>query len=284
MKYAELNVKGNWVKCDAQALDASYKHFLCRCPECHAQAFLCISHKGCENYFRSNLHALKCGIAVGGIVIKDPSGREFRLEDAFKHIDKPYVAAPAKQQMNNFDSDFDIDDYIAEPVDNMTIREKKKLRQCSSMFNAIEQMKTDDHILPNLLVKDFIIDARTIEDARKTTLQGRKMIVATRFNINSLNPPISRPSEYVCLRDAYTKDDFKAIYYLLSFAEPTRDKHFRDLIFGNKRENIPKDPHKYIVAMGTLTPFYDPHYTMYVVEPLSSARFCMTNRKDPFHE
>lgn len=284
MRYAELNVTGKWISCDAQALDASYQRYIYRCPECKAQAFLCISHRDMENYFRSNFHQAGCGIASGGIVIKEPSGREFRLEDVFKHVDKPYVAAPAKQKIDGFENDFDIDDDITESVDNITIHEIKKLRQCSSMYNAIEKMKTDDHILPNLLVQDFVIDARTIENARKTTLRGRKMIVATRFNIKTLNPPLERPADYVCLRDAYTKDERKAIYYFLSFAEPTRDKHFRDLIFGNKRENFEKDPHKYIVAMGNLTPIYDPNYTIYVVEPLSSARFCMTNRKDPFNE
>ena len=80
--------------------------------------------------------------------------------------------------------------------------------------------------------------------------------------------------DYLLLRDPYTIDDRNAIYVQVKFAEETRDKQFRDKLFGDKRRGIEPDPRKYIVAMGRITKISDPNYTIYRLSPVSSARLC----------
>jgi len=284
MKYAELNVTGKWTLFDAQALDDSYKRHLCRCPECHAQAFLCISHREKENYFRSNLHSENCVIASGGRKFKEATGKVFCFEDVFNHIDKPYEDPLEKKRSAEDVSDYEFDNTDDDPEDNSTILVKINMKRCSTMYVELEKLKMDDFILPTKQVKDYIVDMRNIEWAREHDISGKRMVVMTRYNINALDPPIDRPSEYVCLKDAYTQDPKKALFFFVKFAEPTRDEYFRDQIFGNKKRGIEKKKSKYIVATGMLERLYDPNYTIYVISPLSTARMCFTNNRKPINE
>lgn len=284
MDHAELFINNQWQKLYAKDLDDSYKKYAARCIKCHAPALLCISHIGNENYFRSDLHKDECCMAIGGMKFNIPSGTVIKLDDMFVHKDKPLQALSMHISSEEDNCpDFDIDEII-EPIDNVTTHLPRFAKSCSTIYRELSKMKTSDYVTPYITVGEFLIDSRSIGTKPHNQWGGKRMVVMARSNLSLLNPPFRRPREFVCFKDAYSTDANKSIYYLVRFSDSSRDEHFRDLIFGNTEKGIEKDKHRYFVATGGLHLVYDGSYTVYELDPLSTARFCFTNRRLPINE
>ena len=279
MKKAEMLLpNGTWTLVSAADLTDKDRHKIFRCPICHALAYLNISHvDGKDNWFASNEHVPRCGNAEGGKTFKTVDGHEFKLRDALAHKDKPIQPPTPKPPINPEGDPEEEPPVMPEPEDNMTINERSALRVCGTMYSELCNMRADDVIMEGFPVRDFIIDSRSIEAVRNEGIQGQMMIVCRRCAVNAMNPPIPKKEGYVVLRDAYTQNDADAIYVYVKVDEATHAKLFKTQLFGDKKENVARDPHRYIVLFGRFTPVNNADYSLYEITPLSSARYKFTN-------
>ena len=280
MKIAlKINDDGSRDLVHAASLSDEDKQFRFICSECGRRAFLNISRiNGKENWFASNEHTPECPLAEGGRVYRTPEGQEFHLEDAMRHVDHPIGMMPPPTITPPTDSgdEDEIEDEFS--ADNIMLFEPDRLHTCSTIYRAASALRTDDMMLEEVTVGDFLVDSRTIERARSTELEGIKMFVLRRCSPKDMVPPITTMREYVLLRDPKTEADTNAIYVQIKFAEKTHDKQFRDMLFGDKKRGIKADPRKYIVAMGRVTRIADPNYIIYRLSPVSSARLCFIKK------
>lgn len=144
----------------------------------------------------------------------------------------------------------------------------KILRSVTSIYNYIKSISLGDliDIESGLTVSDFILDERTIYKCRKNGFDDEvRLVVATRTAPSRLtNPP--RKDGYILLRDAFSRNDNEAIYFLVKLNEASQFKKFKELLFGTVNHPEKKSSKKHIVLLANWKRISDTAYHVYYAD------------------
>lgn len=268
MRTAQVWINMAWYMMDAATCDDSIRDLPARCPECGQPAIFCHGPKK-GPFFRSDVHLPSCGLAIGGRKFHIRDGCDIRLKDVLSAEDGPYTP-PASAR--NDQATRSNDTHTPQPEDspdNITVYGPAILRTCSTIFREIRNMQLEDHITPDLTVKEFVVDERTIQYHRDNGLSGVHLMTGVRFDIHSLEPKLPQEDGYIYLRDPYTWSRRKVIYYKLRCAEPSQNEHFRKLVLS------PVTAGRLFAFIGKVKIIPNDTYVIYEVSPLARARYCI---------
>ena len=270
MNSAEILIDGRWEEKKASECNDAYRRYPIRCRECKQPAILC-NGTAIKLYFRSDLHLPGCGMASGGRTFTTRDGYEFRLDDILNACDGPYVPPNEHSHGEGSETSKKIGDE-EESADNSTITTTMSLRTCSTMYRACANMPADHHIKPDLTVGSFMVRGDSIDHHRRVGLTGVHMMIAARFNIKAMDPPLPPDKNCIYLRDPFTYSRQDAFYYKIRFAEKTQHRHFCETIFSVRNAG------RCFVFIGKVTRLKNDHYNIYEISPLASRRFCIIKK------
>lgn len=257
-----------WRKINADECDDSIRNLPIICSECGQPAIFCHGEKK-GSYFRSDAHLPSCGLAKGGRVFHVQDGCDIRLKDVLSAVDGPYTPPCSNRNGQETSSNNTPMLQQEDTPDNITVYAPATARTCSTIFRVVRNMPLEAHITPNLIVQEFAVDNRTIEYHRLNGLSGVHLMTGVRFDIKSMDPPIPQDDGYIYLRDPYTWSRKKAIYYKLRCGESSQNEHFRKVVLS------PENAGRLFAFIGAVKRVPHDTYTIYEVNPLARARYCI---------
>lgn len=220
------------------------------CPSCDAPMTLRKSHKG--NYFFGGSHNAGCDIATvsRGKTIILPDGYQVPLDTILGAEDRPIVPPPPPPPPGPDGKDGPNED--PEPDDDEEIFFRAgplALRNAGVIYAHIKDLPKDEplNLDGTLTVGDLLIDESNFEDCRDRGIDGEtRLLVVERIDPKSIDPSLPRIG-YLAFREVSSKDNAKALFFLVKLTEPTQNKKFRNLAVG---ETGIASKHKHIVLLG----------------------------------
>lgn len=188
---------GESILVDAADLSAEDrdKNFICEV--CGARAYLNISRlPNKANWFSSNEHKPECPLAEGGRTFKTADGHVFHLADIMTHRDRP-LKEPKEFPPESGGGERKGPEIGEIPEDNIMVEGPDHHRTGRTMFRAMREMRSDEHITEELTVADILVDERTIENARQDGLDGFRMIVLKRCAVGQIDPPLPKKKDWL---------------------------------------------------------------------------------------
>ena len=219
------------------------------CPECGCSMFLRMGI-GIKKHFYGD-HATDCKTGSGKYRLAvTETGHILALDALLKHVDTPVpdeeIATPVGKQGKHESSPETEDEkftIFAPGIKALTNIRSMYDYALSSPLNEVIDVET------GLTCKDFIVNGNTIFDCRRNGFDGEvRLAVTSRIAPSTLkNAP--HKQGYILLRDAFSRDNNDAIYFLIRIKEPSQYDKFRKLLFGTKEQPELKCPKKRILLL-----------------------------------
>ena len=235
------------------------------CPICGNPVYLRLGPMRRNHFFGDHLNGEECKLPKN--VKVTPEGYVFNLAAMLDYKDRPITPGPTKGpggENGGFGGGEPGGDGSNEE-DVTYISGMIHLNRIVPLYTRLCNLGENDviDVDNDLTVSDFVINEKTIFSCRKEGINKQiRLVTARRFRPNNL-PDAPRKPGYVLLRDAFTRDDKDAIYFLVRLAEPSQDKKFHDLLFGSEADGVVKCPKKHIILLATWTRVANKNYQVY---------------------
>lgn len=237
-----------------------------RCPICNRPVYLRFGEYRKNHFYGDHLNGKECKMPARVKVA--PDGHVLNLEAMLGYSDKPILpkVATAPEEEGGADySKVPETDNDNSGDDEVIIPGMVHLNRILPLYRYIQTLGGNDilDVDSDLTVSDFVVNEKTIFSCRKDGINKQSRLVMTRrFKPDNL-PNAPRKPGYIMLRDAFTRDDKDAIYFLVRLAEPSQDKKFHDLLFGSEADGVVKCPKKHIILLATWTRVANKNYQVY---------------------
>lgn len=112
----------------------------------------------------------------------------------------------------------------------------------------------------------FLVDNRTIYNCRQNGFNNEiRLVTTTRFRPSTLrNAP--HKERYILLRDAFSRNNDDAIYFLIRIKEPSQYAKFCSLLFGTKAHPEKRSPKKHIRLLAKWHRIANQRYHVYCAD------------------
>lgn len=286
-------IKGKWETVYAPDCDESIKKEVLRCCSCLAPSGFALGQKK-SNCFFSNEHRPDCPEAKNHKLIRINIHTQIDLSAILNFVDREAEprgrggdpeggAAGGGEEELHPDEDMD---YRLDPDATRTIRSAR------GMYYELLEKRGDSYI-DDFSVKEVDAIFLRRENLKQLKLDwgdALKLVVAKRCLLEKLKYRIPVPEGFVVLRDAFSRDDEEAIYFVVRMRNHTANRQFKEKLFGHteivgegaeakKVKGIGKDRHKNIVMLGEWKRVPHKHYIVYRAE-LNSRMVAFLNAVD----
>ncbi|MGM9602733.1 MAG: hypothetical protein ACI3W5_14270 [Faecousia sp.] len=279
-----------WELVNATLLGESDRNYTYRCASCKAPATLVICSDK-DNYFRSDEHIVDCPVAKGHKLLRINTSTEIDLDSILTYEDHdpsleevppsdggPDDFSPGPNAQEDPDADLRLD-----PNATHTIR------SAGGMFKELIEKHGDSYIddYTARAVDSIFLRRDTLRKFKDDWGSPTKLVVTKRCSPRNLNYRIPVPDGYVVLRDAYSRDDEDAIYFVVRMVHPKHDRKFKERLFGRTEKSesgeplkgVGKDPHRNIVIFANWHKENHSHYQVYRAD-LNSRMVAYVNAPD----
>lgn len=204
------------------------------CPSCDASMTLRKSRKG--NYFFGGTHNEGCDIASvsKGKTIILPTGFQIPIDAILSAEDRP-IRPPHPGGPNGGGGGGGRGGGNEPEDEYLYFREGPlALRDAGAMLRNLRGLPKDEPINldGSLTVGDLLIDESNFGFCKLHGIDGKtRLVVVQRINPKNLDPSLPRIG-FLVFRDAYSKSDADALYFLVKITEPSQHQHFYDLVAG----------------------------------------------------
>lgn len=249
-----------------------------RCPLCKNPVFLRIGPMRKNHFFGDHIDGVECKLSSKVRVA--PEGYVYNLKAMMDYKDRPILF----KEPDVGDSDEEPEPGEDTPVEVDTKDEEiiipgmVHISRIIPLYNHLCALRANDiiDVDRNLAVSDFVVNEKNISTCRESGIAKQVRLVTARRFVPSNIPNAPRKKGYVLLRDAFSRDDKEALYFLVRLPEPSQDEKFRDLLFGNEKAGIAKSPKKRILLLAEWKPISNPAYHVYQAD-LNSRCYAFVN-------
>ena len=238
------------------------------CPECGCSMFLRMGDIK-EKHFSGN-HVDDCDIGTGHYKTSvTTTGYVLSIEALLKHKDKP-VSLADEEVITRGDGHNNLKAKPKNEEDIFTVfvPSTRYLNNIKSIYRYIAKLPLDCviDVDSGLSCRDFLVNGNTIFSCRRDGFEKEvRLVVASRISPSALvNAP--KMQGYLLLRDAYSRDNNEAIYFLVKIDEPSQYEKFRRLLFGTKENPALKSPSKHILLLANWRRMSGTKYHVYYAD------------------
>ena len=216
------------------------------CPSCRTRLWLRYSPKGRLHFYGDHSRDCSIGTFSARHTIVVPSGFLAPLEAIILSKDRPFETARATTLNGPPTPTREEEDDNTLPA---VVRGPKTLRSAKEIYQQLWSLPLDTplSIDGSLAVGDLIIREENFVACRDAGFDGEiRLAKVRRVNPSTLAPALKKNGCLV-FRDAHSRSDADAIFFLVKLRERTQHKHFYELVAG---PDGVRSKHKHLVLLG----------------------------------
>lgn len=282
---------GIWELVSASSLGEADRNSCFRCASCKAPAILVIRSEY-DNYFRSDGHSVDCPVAMGHKIIRLTTRTQIDLDAILNYVDSD-PGRCSEDPPEHLPDDTVNDDPPDDPDSDTRLDTDATytIRSVSGMFRELST-KMGSSPMDDFTARDvnsIFLRSDTLQSMKANWGLPVKLVVTKRCFPSRLQIPV--PNGYVILRDAYSRNDEDAIYFVVKMAHPAHNEKFKRQIFGmpvvnpldmaGEKKRVGKDPHRNIAILANWQRVPHSHYQIYRAD-LNSKMVAFVNAPDVF--